>query len=517
MGKRVKQWCTLGAAAVLAAGSVPACASGDAAAGPDTAEKPNIISFVVDDMSADLLKYMDATRGLGEGGTTFDNYVISNSLCCPSRASMFTGQFPHNTGVLTNGGKRGGYEAFKEHEPRTYATALREEGYRTGYLGKYINGYKFDGADFHVPDGWSEWHVADGGGYSEYDYNLTDYTGGEKSVSDGEGKYLVDVMAQRSVDFLERSRAEQQPFFLQVAPFSPHSKVKNQDGPRFPAAKRDRPGGEFPHGDCGGVDCHDIDPADVFGPSWDEDTGDKPSWVRKGELTEKEKRKITTSLRDRVRMVQSVDDMVEKVSSKLTDEERRNTYIAFHTDNGFHLGQHRLLSGKSTAYDHDVKVPLIVKRPEGSGEQAEHRRELAQNVDMYSTYLDIAGADDKLRDSRDGRSLLPLINGDKVADWRDAALVEHVKPGKKGAGPDKEPRRGNAQPPTYDAIRTADDLLVRYRGVDEPEYYDLGEDPHQLTNKPDDPRARALTTPLRELASCGQSGKPTCWDAADIG
>ena len=81
------------------------------------ASRPNIIFFLVDDLSSDLLKYMDNTRSLADNGTRFANYFVSNSLCCPSRASMFTGEHPHNTGVLTNeGADNGGYPAFERHE-----------------------------------------------------------------------------------------------------------------------------------------------------------------------------------------------------------------------------------------------------------------------------------------------------------------------------------------------------------------------------------------------------------------
>ncbi|MFD0469055.1 sulfatase-like hydrolase/transferase [Nonomuraea thailandensis] len=140
--------------------------------------------------------------------------------------------------------------------------------------------------------------------------------------------------------------------------------------PRFPPARRDRPknqfpAGEFPHGDCGGPDCASIDVAAL--PAFDEDTADKPSWVRREPIGPNVVKELRKDFRDRIRMVQSVDDMVERVLAALSPEELRTTYVVFTSDNGFHLGQHRLLRGKSTAYDHDVRVPLLVKRPEAGG------------------------------------------------------------------------------------------------------------------------------------------------------
>ncbi|NUP78191.1 MAG: sulfatase [Nonomuraea sp.] len=492
-----------------------------------TPKRPNIIFFLVDDMSADLLPYMDTVRSLADGGTTFTDYYVSDSLCCPSRASMFTGQFPHNTGVRTNQGyDRGGYKAFAKHESRTYAVALHDAGYRTGYLGKYINEYPAR-AGYRVPPGWDEWHVSQGGGYNEFRYQLTRYikeeSGGRRPIAPSNGKYLVDVLGRRAAAFIERSRehAPGEPFFLQVSPFSPHNRVDVKPGdtePRFPPAPRDRPKHEFPHGDCGGPDCAAVDVTTL--PGFNEDTADKPSWVRREPIGAKRVKELQKDFRDRIRMVQSVDDMVGRVLSSLTEEEKRDTYVVFASDNGFHLGQHRLVRGKSTAYDHDVRVPLLVKRPATDRHDRLVTNAIAQNVDLFATFLDMAGVAPATRDSRDGRSLLPLIQGQKVTDWRDAALIEHVRPNPYTPGrPDPDADRlkaGNSQPPTYNALRTAGDLYVEYATDPEPEYYDTVTDPHQESNNPADPRTANLAQRLDTLTTCGKPGEPDCWTAAHL-
>ncbi|GAA4198745.1 sulfatase [Streptosporangium oxazolinicum] len=524
---------------LAAAGAAVAVALSGSGAPPAGAQaerprQPNIVFFLVDDMSADLLRYMDTVKSLGDNGTTFTNYYVSNSLCCPSRASTFTGQFPHNTGVETNkGSDGGGYAAFEKHESRTYAAALRGAGYRTGYLGKYINEYPVD-ADYRVPVGWSEWHVAGGGGYSEFKYLLTDYveeeSDGQRPIASG-GRYLVDVLGERAVDFIERSRehAPGKPFFLQVAPFSPHARVGVKPGekePRFPPAYRDRPkaawpAGEFPRGDCGGTDCGTIDVTTL--PAFDEDTSDKPAWVRRQAIGTDTKlaKELREDFRNRIRMVQAVDDMVERVTSALSAEEKKNTYIVFTSDNGFHLGQHRLVRGKSTAYDHDVRLPLLVKRPSAGrqGDLVDNR--ITQNVDLFATFLDMAGIGGAQRDSRDGRSLLPLISGHRPKDWRDAALIEHVRPNPKATGepdPDAEdPGQGNAQPPSYVGVRTAGELYVEYEGDPVPEYYDTVADPHQERNDPGHARTTEMARVLDRLSGCGGSGQADCWSAAHLG
>ncbi|RZS40914.1 arylsulfatase A-like enzyme [Herbihabitans rhizosphaerae] len=521
------------AGVLVAVATLSACTAASAAQQPAPAEKkPNIVYFLVDDMSADLLQYMDTVKSLADGGARFDNYFVSNSLCCPSRASMFTGEHPHNTGVLTNKGTdNGGYEAFKKHEGRTYAAALHDARYRTGYLGKYINEYTLP-ADYHVPQGWDEWHAGSGGAYNEFQYQVSQYIREEnkREIGDGGGKYFTDLLGDRAVNFIERSRqhAPDRPFFLQVAAFSPHSGVKNPDDkePLFPPAIRDRPkdrwpGGEFPHGDCGGPDCRAQDLTKL--PAFDEDTSDKPSWVRREPLAGDEKliQALRNDFRNRIRMVQSIDDAVARVLSSLNEAEKNNTYFVFTSDNGFHLGQHRLMRGKTTAYDHDVRVPMLVKRPQSAQGGTSVRGEIVQNVDLFATFLDIAGVRPELRDSRDGRSLLPMINGQTPPNWRNAALIEHVTPNPNAPGevdPDAQRAGGNSNPPTYQAVRLPHELYVEYANAQkEREYYDMSTDPNQETNKPNDPRAGQLAGPLRTLANCGQPDAPDCWTASHIG
>src|SRR6185437_12635779 len=162
----------------LGSGGAPALA----AAAPGSVQartasrRPNIVFVLTDDLSIDLLRFMPEVQALATRGSTFENYFVTDSLCCPSRASIFTGRFPHDTGVYTNAGKDGGIGAFyaNNNEQTSFNIPLAQAGYRTAMMGKYLNRYLQPGAPVaptYVPPGWSEWDVA-GWGYPEYDYPM---------------------------------------------------------------------------------------------------------------------------------------------------------------------------------------------------------------------------------------------------------------------------------------------------------------------------------------------------------
>jgi arylsulfatase A-like enzyme len=163
------------------------------------------------------------------------------------------------------------------------------------------------------------------------------------------------------------------------------------------------------------------------------------------------------------------------------------------------MGEYRLMPGKMTAFDTDIRVPLIITGPGiPAGLTVE---EIAENIDLNPTFAELGGGVPSA--DVDGRSLVPLLHGQKVADWRTAALVEHRGPVRNVADPDL-PGRRSGNPTTYEAIRSRAALYVEYADG-EREYHDLATDPDELRNSyaslPSERKA-SLHTMLEAMSTC---------------
>ena len=468
--------------------------AGGASARP-AAHPPNIVFVLTDDLDWSLVQYMPHVEQLQAQGTTFTNYIVTDSLCCPSRASTFTGSYPHDTGIFTNGGPDGGFALFhaRGEENDTFATRLQDHGYLTAMMGKYLNGYtaqgRVDGRSRYVPPGWTQWDVA-GNAYSEFNYNLNE-NGKVTHHGASPRAYLTDVLARKGSAFVHSAAASAKPFFIEIATFAPH--LPYTPAPRDAA---DFPGLQAPRT-----------------PAFNEaDVSDKPSWLRGHPLlTPDQIAQIDAGYRLRAQSVEAVDDLIAKLEQTLKrNGVADNTYIFFSSDNGLHMGDHRLMPGKLTAFETDIHVPLIVSGPGVVAGQNVAR--VTENVDLYPTFVRLgrAGTSPLV----DGKSLVPLLRGLPVPAWRDAALVEHHGPDfGAAAGPDAA-QPGSGNPSTYEALRLPHSIYVEYANG-EREYYDLHSDPYELTNTYPELsplRVNALHAQLASLESC--RGAATCQQAA---
>jgi len=201
--------------------------------------------------------------------------------------------------------------------------------------------------------------------------------------------------------------------------------------------------------------------------------------------------------------------MIGQIESRLVaDGVARDTYIVFSSDNGLHMGEHRLRPGKLTAFDTDIRVPLIVTGPGVPAARTIER--MTENVDLCPSFEELAGA--PVPASVDGHGLAALLHGAKVARWRKEILVEHHGRVYDRGDPDL-PLRGSGNPPSYEALRSRDSLYVEYE-TGEREYYDLRRDPfelHNLAAQLSPARARRLHRLLVRIERC--HGQRACWRA----
>jgi arylsulfatase A-like enzyme len=465
-----------------------------------SAQQPNFVFVLADDFSSDLLPYMPNVQAMQREGTSFERYIVTDSLCCPSRASILTGRYPHSTGVRTNVLPFGGFDVFHiTEEWSTIGTSLQQAGYRTALMGKYLNGYaprkKVDGQRNFVPPGWSAWAGVPTGGDPDFNYTMLvkGVTTPARVVRYGRrpSAYLTDVLSRRGRSFIAGAVKAGQPFMLKLSPYAPHYPYTPapRDAKRFPGLKAPR--GEL------------FDAPQLEG---------SPVWLTPRKLARWQVDDIDAVFRKRAQSVVAIDRMVAAVRTQL----RRlgvadNTYIVFTSDNGFHTGQRRMLPGKQTYWDHDIRVPLIVVGP-GVPAGASVPL-LAANIDLRPTFQELAGA--PIGPRVEGRSLAPFLRGQAPPSWRRVTLVEHRGPNWADNDPDAQrARQGN--PPSYAALRFADALYVQYDNPTiPPEYYDHASDPLEQRNvygslTPE--RQAELAELIGRLKVC--NGGPAC-QAAD--
>jgi arylsulfatase A-like enzyme len=425
-----------------------------------SAPRPNILVFVTDDQPRGTLEAMPATRRLfARGGRSYPNAYVTTPLCCPSRASILTGRYAHNHGVLTQ-------------QPQTFdvrttiARYLRQAGYLNAMTGKYLN--RWGQRPVYTPvsppyfDLWATTRP-NLGGY----YNTVFNVNGRMRTIRG---YSTGYIGRETVRFLRSfEKQDARPWFMYTAVVAPHA-------PNIAAARYER----------ARVSTWRGDPS-VF----EADRSDKPPYVQATSGTLAQGRKVR---KHQFRTLMSVDDMIANVFAELKRRgEDRKTLAFFLSDNGLTWAQHGIVN-KTVPYLPSIRVPFMARWPARiPGGSVDSR--LVANIDLAPTIAQVAGlgaADPPM----DGRSLFS-------GQWdRDHLLVEYFE-GDTGIAP------------TWASITSLADQYVEYYDEDGNvtfrEFYDLLQDPWQLvntlgdfdpTNDPSPSTLNALATRLDDDRDC---------------
>ena len=447
---------------------------------PAAKQRPNVVVVMTDDQDFRSMHVMPKTRKLiARRGTTFQTSVVNFPLCCPSRATLMTGQYAHNHGVKWNNPPNGGYLKLKQAE--TLPVWLRRAGYRTIHIGKFLNEYgQEDPTD--VPKGWDEWWGGvDPSTYDYYGYTLN-HNGKLKRYGREAKDYSTDVFAGLAEREIASAAKTGGPFFLSVAPLAPHtvavkSKATREGTPALPAPRH-----------ASRFSTAEMPRYPNFN---DPDISDKPAIEAyfPEPMNEDDIAALQDHYRGRMGSLLAVDDLVARVVKALRKAGvYGNTNIIYTSDNGWILGEHRLrdplsedgraVGVKYVPFEGSSRVPLLAAGPNfPTGKKVNG---VVTNADLSPTILDITGATPKL--PQDGRSLLPVATKPSLLAGRGVLIETFENP------------RGVA---AYKSIRTE---RYRYEVADNglAGMYDLKLDPWELDSKHDNPEYDAIKAILIE-------------------
>lgn len=475
-------------------------------------DRPNILLIVSDEeRRTDWLQgYADlpAHDRLSADGLTSSGHYTHSSPCSPSRASLYTGQYLSQHGVVDNVS----FPAHKalDHDIPTIGRLLRDQGYESAYLGKW----HLDHGD--TPD--MEAH-----GYSGWQGNDVHFTGDPWT-----GRHFDPIIAEQAGNWI-RNRPADRPWFLTVALVNPHDIMWYPvDHPTHQAAHpADREAFDFLQsfrlGDLMIETLQEGYPERFsdLPPNFDDDLHTKPDvqriWrhVRNrehfvGSMEHADERSWLRYLDYYAWLHELLDDSVGTILGALDDAGiYDDTAIVYTSDHGDACGSHGLRAKLPCIYEEVMGVPLMVKAPgvaPGSTTSA-----LSTSVDVATTICALGGVDVDTTRSLKGRDLSPTLADPSVSvrDWiylaQDSAQSELLRMCRYayrgffdgttkyaryfgiGGGID---RTGAVapEPKVFDADASFDDQ--------EHEWYDVAEDPHELRNLAGDRTRRSLTREL---------------------
>ena len=365
----------------------------------DAAEKPNIIFLLADDLRWNGLGCMGNSEvqtpnidALAAAGILFENAYVTMSICAPSRASYLSGQYVCHHGINDFG------KTFTATQwEATYPAMLRDAGYATGFIGKYGVGKKMPEDKFDFWGGFP--------GQGKY----------EQKDKDGNYEHLTQVHEEKALEFLQ-TYGDKQPFCLSVSFKAPHC----QDGdprqfiydPRYTDLYED-------------IDVTPPETAEekyfqLFPDFFRNNNEARNRWQIRFSNPELYQKMV----KGYFRLISGVDRVVGAIRAELESKGlAENTIIVFASDNGFYLGDHGL-AGKWYGHDPSIRIPLIVYDPRlPANRRSMHRTEMALNIDIAPTLLDMAGITPP--NVMQGKSLLPLVEDEKT-DWREDFYYEHT-------------------------------------------------------------------------------------------
>jgi arylsulfatase A-like enzyme len=409
-------------------------------------EKPNIIFILTDDQRFDAIGYVGnkfvqtpEMDDLARKGTYFNTAIVTTPICAASRASILTGlhERSHNFNFQTGNVR-------EEYMANSYPALLKNNGYHTGFYGKYGVRYNDLEKQFHE--------------YESYDRNnrYRDRRGYYYKTLGKDTVHLTRYTGQKALDFIETNGTKEAPFCLSLSFSAPHAHDKAVDQYFW----QNTTDGLLQNTTIPGPELAD-DKYFNAQPKIVRDGFNRLRWTWRYDTPEK----YQHSLKGYYRMISGVDLEIKKIREKLKAKGiDKNTVIIVMGDNGYFLGE-RQFAGKWLMYENSIRVPLIVFDPRVNkhGDVSD----MALNIDVPYTIADIAGVE--APKTWQGKSLMPVVKQETNSIGRDAVLIEHIW--------------DFSKIPPSEGVRTKKWKYFRYvNDKSLEELYDLEKDPKELKN-----------------------------------
>ena len=482
-----------------------------AACSPQTQETgpPNIIFIMSDDHAwqavssyNERLQYVAPTPNIdriAQDGMLFDRCLVTNSICGPSRAAILTGKYSHLNEYVANVYIAGDFDGNQQ----TFPKLLREGGYTTAIIGKWHLGSE--------PTGFDHWDILPGQGHY---YNPTFIN--KDGHYDVYG-YVSDIITDKTLEWLKDQESNSEPFMVMMHHKAPHREW--EPGPRylnrFQGVEFPEPFNLFDDWSGMGTAAREQDMTiektmrlDADLKMWGPGASGGPYQRTVGRMDEEQRKlwdmtyepvreeferrnpqgrdlvrwKYQRYMYDYLATIQSVDESVGRILQYLEESGLdENTIVVYTSDQGFYLGEHGWFD-KRFMYEESLRTPLVIKWP-GHIKPGSVNKDIVSNLDFAQTFLDAAGLPEP--EDMQGRSLLPLMRGESISDWRDAYYYHYY-----------EYPAVHSVKRHYGIATDRYKLMHFYYDIDEWEMYDLETDPHEMQNVYDDPSYAAVRDEL---------------------
>jgi len=409
-------------------------------------DRPNVILIMTDDQGHGDLGFhgnpvirTPNTDALARQSTQFEYFHVS-PVCAPTRASLMTGRYNYRTGIVDTYLGR----AMMHNDEVTIAEMLSSAGYRTGIFGKWHLGDNYPlrpmEQGFHeslVHFGGGLCQPADPpGGNSYFDPLLS--KNGKLTKTKG---YCSDIYTDAAIDFITKNKNK--PFFVYLPFNCPHTPLEVAEKDYMPYMEMDLGIDKFPAIGNG-----------IMHPK-------------------KYSKEVTAKIYG---MITNIDDNLGRLFARLDALNLRdNTIVIFLTDNG--PQQPRYNSGlkmrKGSTYDGGIRVPCFMRWP-GKFKAGRKIDRIAAHIDIAPTLLEACGVKRPAKVKFDGRSLMPLLKGDKAA-WPDRTLCFQWHRG-------DEPEMYRACAARGQRYKIVQPLGVVQGQAWKPKFelYDMAEDPYEM-------------------------------------